>query len=191
MVSLFARGDPRRVAGSRDLASLMAVFNPKALSKFVNDEIGMYVTPNGSGFRIGEIPLVHPESDEPADQPLGMIVWDLAVSVPHGVRRPAWAQQLYVARRDGKRLPQWARFPTVGETQIGGNDQHTKPFKSDDVCIWTADFFGRQWEYTGTIGGLDPKSEEFWRSELPNLDHLVDCFDLEETPNKQRKIECS
>ena len=82
MFSMFARGDMRKVAGSRDNASLMAFFNPRALAEFVCDDIGMYLTPNGSSFRVGDVPLIHPTSDRPQDQPLGLMVWDLTVNAP-------------------------------------------------------------------------------------------------------------
>ena len=154
----------RKVAGSRDSASLMAVFNPRALVEFMCDDIGMYVTPNGSGFRTGDIPLVHPTSDRVEDQPLGMVVWDLSMSVPHGKRRPSWAHEVFKAKRDGTPLPTWARFSSPDDLKIDGSGMHTTPFQPGDTCIWNAEFYGRQWEYAGTVGGMYPNSKKFWYS---------------------------
>ena len=61
------------------------------------------------------------------------------------------------------------------------------PFQLGGTCIWNADFYGRRWDYVGTAGGMDPKSDKFRQSELPNLDDFKDEFDQYETPVEQRK----
>ena len=112
MFSLFARGDSRKVVGSRDNASLMAYLNPKALAEFTSNDNKRYLTPNGSGFSIGDVPLIHPKSDLPQDQPLGLLVWDLTWNTPHEEWRPIWGP------RDSPVQERWYTAPELGEVFV-------------------------------------------------------------------------
>ena len=90
----------------------------------MHDEDAMYLTPNGSGFTTTDIPLIHQTSDEPKDQPLGLIVWDMTWSMPYNEWRPEWAHEIHRAKKHGAALPAWAKFSSLDEMIFDESDTH-------------------------------------------------------------------